>query len=310
MRIMPFRNYCQNYLIFKLGSALLSMALTILVYYIPVESQGLPPESTKPEPQVFYPEAPPSGYYVLHTIGKKPRSSLRVMKVLEKKNKITDTEEWWVGNRLLPMTYQVPNPYMQKAGDLPPVVPLEFLGQRVVKVLRSNPILAIYGDNFGDGRYLLVIDPENGKIERAFDFSAYQWPHKFNRAEKDYIKMSTTWAYLEDDILYVQHNHKTYARSSKGYNAYLSALDIRTGMLLWRSKPLVANANNFLVKDGAIITGYGFTAEPDFLYVLNKTDGRILQKVAVKSAPEYLVEKDDKLFVRTYHTDYVFNYKK
>jgi len=57
-------------------------------------------------------------------------------------------------------------------------------------------------------------------------------------------------------------------------------------------------------------TGYGFTAEPDFLYVLNQTDGRILQKVPLKNAPEYFVEKDNQLFVRTYHADYVFHFKK
>jgi outer membrane protein assembly factor BamB len=246
----------------------------------------------------------------LHTIGRKPDSPLRVVKVSEKRNKIIDDEEWWVGNRLAPITCEVPNPFRQITGDLPPGIPLEFRGQRVVKVIRSNPLLAIYGQDFVDGRYLLAIDPSSGKIEVAFDFSAFQWPHEFDRAERMFIKMATTWAYLEDGILYVEHTHNTYARSSKGYNAYISALDTRTGMLLWRSKALVSNAHNFLVKDGAIITGYGFTAEPDFLYVLNRADGRILQKVPLKSAPEYFVEKDNKLFVRTYHTDYVFHFKK
>jgi len=287
--------------------------LTVAVLFCqgPGNAQGpSPPAPTSQAVQVLYPEAPPYGYFVLNTIGRKPDSPLRVVKVSEKRNKIIDVEEWWVGNRLAPITYTVPNHFLQIEGDLPPVIPPGFRGQRVVKVIRSNPLLAIYGQDFADGRYLLAIDPPSGKIEVAFDFSAFQWPHEFDRAERMFIKMAITWAHLEDGILYVEHAHRTYARSSKGYNAYISALDTRTGILLWRSKALVSNAGNFLVKDGAIITGYGFTAEPDFLYVLNQADGRILQKVRLKSAPEFFVEKDNKLFARTYHTDYVFRFKK
>lgn len=311
MRNLLPRNDCRGCACLRLGHILLFAAVAVLVGHIPCESQGPPPPaSTSQAAQVLYPEAPPYGYYVLHTIGRKPDSPLRVVKVSEKRNKIIDVEEWWVGNRLAPITYEVPNPFMQTTGDFPPVIPLEFRGQRVLKVIRSKPLLAIYGQDFADGRYLLAIDPDSGKIEVAFDFSAFQWPHEFDRAERMFIKMATTWAHLEDGILYVEHTHKTYARSSKGYNAYISALDTRTGMLLWRSKALVSNAHNFLVKDGAIITGYGFTAEPDFLYVLNQADGKILQKLRLKSAPEFFVEKDNKLFVRTYHTDYVFRFKK
>ena len=295
----------------RLGRLLLFGAAALLVGHVPGEPQGpSPPASISQAAQVLSPAAPPYGYYVLHTIGRKPDSPLRVVKVSEKRNKIIDDEEWWVGNRLAPLTYKVPNPFRQIAGDLPPVIPLEFRGQRVVKVIRSNPLLAIYGQDFADGRYLLAIDPNSGEIGVAFDFSAFQWPHEFEQSKKEYVKMVTTWAHLEEGVLYVEHAHRGYAAESKGYNAYISALDTRTGMLLWRSKALVSNARNFLVKDGAIITGYGYTAEPDFLYVLNQADGRILQKVPVKSAPDFFVEKGDELFVRTYHTDYVFRFQK
>ena len=311
MRYVLLNNDRKSCVCPRLSLILLCVAVVMLVGHVPSESQGPPaPASTSQAPQVLYPAAPPHGYYALHTIGRKPDSPLRVVKVSEKPNKVIDNEEWWVGNRLKPITYQVPNPFMQTTGDLPPVIPLEFRGHRVVKVIRSKPLLAIYGQNFADGRYLLAIDQDSGKIEIAFDFSAFQWPHEFDRAERRFIKMATTWAHLEAGILYVEHTHNTYARSSKGYNAYISALDTRTGMLLWRSKALVSNARNFLVKDGTIITGYGFTAEPDFLFVLNQADGRILQKVHLKSAPEYFVEKDNKLFVRTYNTDCVFHFKK
>jgi outer membrane protein assembly factor BamB len=126
--------------------------------------------------------------------------------------------------------------------------------------------------------------------------------------ERDFIKMATTWAALEGDILYVSHAHRTYAKSSNGHNAYVSAIDLATGQLLWRSQPLVSNAENFVVKDDAIITGYGFTSESDFLYVLNKRDGEVAANVSIRKAPTYLAERDGKLFVRTYDTDMVFTY--
>lgn len=48
------------------------------------------------------------------------------------------------------------------------------------------------------------------------------------------------------------------------------------------------------------------TAEPDFLFVLDMTTGAIVQRVALKSGPEEIVDKDGKLYVRTYDRDYVF----
>lgn len=40
-----------------------------------------------------------------------------------------------------------------------------------------------------------------------------------------------------------------------------------TGTLLWVSEPLTGNAREALVSGGSIVTGYGFTAEPDFVFV-------------------------------------------
>ncbi len=105
--------------------------------------------------------------------------------------------------------------------------------------------------------------------------------------------------------MYVSNSHRTYARSSKGFNAYLTALDVN-GVLLWRSRSLVSNASNFVVLDDAIIAGYGFTAEPDYLYVINRHDGWIIHTIKLRSGPDYILLQGDRLFVRTYDTDYIF----
>lgn len=271
-------------------------------------SQPKPEHAQPPQEDVklVVAEPPPADYFVLPTIGRQPDTPSRLSKISETPNQITDDADWWVGNSFERLTYEVPNPFRQLAGNLPPSVPTSLNGMMVVKVIRGDPMLAIYGANFSEGRYLLAIDPKTGKQLFAFDFSLYEWPKDFERKDKQFIQMSTNWAQLEGNILYVAHSHSTYARSSKGYNAYITAIRVPENRILWRSEPLVCNAHNFLIREDAIICGYGFTSEPDFLYVINKADGRVVQRVPVKSGADDLVLRADKLYARAYNTDYVF----
>ena len=101
----------------------------------------------------------------------------------------------------------------------------------------------------------------------------------------------------------------TYARSSRGMNAYITAIDTRTNRVLWRSQPLVSNSNNFEVIGNLIVSGYGFTAEPDYLYLLDKKTGDVRQRLAVKSKADYIIHKNNKIYVRAYDTDLVVNLK-
>lgn len=55
-----------------------------------------------------------------------------------------------------------------------------------------------------------------------------------------------------------------------------------------------------------IVSGYGFTKEPDFLYLLDKKTGQVIARAKVKSGPDYIVLKDGKVYVRCYDMDYVF----
>ncbi|MBP5987327.1 MAG: toll/interleukin-1 receptor domain-containing protein [Azonexus sp.] len=269
---------------------------------------GTPAPGAPPSVKLLAAEPPPADYFVLPTIGRQPDSPVRLARISEAKNQITDDADWWVGNGLEQPTYEVPNPFQQRVGNLPAAVPTSLNGLMVVKALRGDPLFAIYGSNFSEGRYLLAIDPKTGRQLFAFDFSLYEWPQTFERADKQFVQMSTNWAQLEGDILYVAHSHSTYARSSKGYNAYITAIRVPENRILWRTQPLVCNAGNFVIREDAIICGYGFTDEPDFMYVINKADGRVIQRLPVKSGPDNLVLRADKLYVRTYNTDYVFGF--
>ena len=55
-----------------------------------------------------------------------------------------------------------------------------------------------------------------------------------------------------------------------------------------------------------IVCGYGFTAEDDFLYRIDRDTGRILEQIPLASQAYFILQKDDRLFVRTYDTNYVF----
>ena len=108
------------------------------------------------------------------------------------------------------------------------------------------------------------------------------------------------WAKEAGGVLYAQTGHLTYARSSYGLNAYLNAIDLKTKRLLWRSPALVANTRNFVLAGDVIVSGYGFTAEPDYLYALDRSTGQVLARLLLPSAPEQIARHGSTLTVRTY----------
>ncbi len=91
----------------------------------------------------------------------------------------------------------------------------------------------------------------------------------------------------------------------KGRCSTLYAYDPQKKKLLWHSRYRVSN-DIFLVTDRLVITGYGFTQEPDYLYLLRKRDGKMLKKIKLDSAHDYLEMVGDKLHVMTYSRHVVF----
>ena len=254
-------------------------------------------------------EPPPANHYLSPVLSRQPDTLLRLEMTSERPNAITDDDIWWIENNLDQIDYQVPNPYSSRPLDLPEYVPEEFNGAILVRAIRSNPLIAIYGETFADGRYLIVFNAATDQPQYSLDFSNYQWPSSYSPSERDFVQMSVNWAHVEDEILYVSYGHNTYAASSDGFNAYIAAIDLATSELLWNSASLVCNSSNFIVQDDAIICGYGFTSESDYLYILNKGDGRVADSIPIASAASTLVVKDRTLFVRAYNTDYEFEFR-
>lgn len=223
-------------------------------------------------------------------------------------NEITDDENWFEKNGLELPTIEVPNPYRQIDGAVRPQVPLSYNGKRLVKAIQQeNYEFYIYGKDFSEGDILYVYDIKAEKMIHAFDFTAWTYSPDFIAADKDFIYQRIEWVQIVYNKLYISHGHSTYAKSSKGMNAYISAIDLTTNEVIWRTQPLVSNAYNFEIIEDIIVCGYGFTAEPDFLFVINSNNGAVLQKLPLKSGPSFIIRKEKQLFVRTYNTDYVFS---
>ena len=222
-------------------------------------------------------------------------------------NDITDDEKWFRENDLSLPTYDVPNSFRGVKGNVPDKTPLSYQGEMLIRAMHSVQYnFFVYGRNFSEGRYLIITDKKMEQVLHVLDFQSYMLSPDYVEEDRMFIDQSIWWVEVEGDILYVSHGHHTYAESSKGMNAYITAIDLNSYAVLWRTKPLVCNTNNFLVFDDMIVCGYGFTAEKDYMYVLNKSNGKIAQKLLVKTGPEWIIKKEDQLFVRTYNMDYVF----
>ena len=109
-------------------------------------------------------------------------------------------------------------------------------------------------------------------------------------------------AYLEDGIFYGASVRNGYAQSN---TCFMFAYDLENDKLLWRSADQTYNSMNFVVKGDVILCGYGFTAEPDYLYQINRNTGEVIDRLSLKKAPDLIVEQDGKLYVHTYSYNYV-----
>ena len=139
----------------------------------------------------------------------------------------------------------------------------------------------------------------------SLDFRRYAYAPVTAPGEREFVRQELVWAAEAGGVLYVENAHSTYARSSGNRNAYITAIDLQTRKVRWRSPALVANARTFVVLGSVLVTGYGFTAEPDYLYLLDRRTGAVVDRAALPSAPEFVLRKGARLYVRTYDHDVV-----
>ncbi|MBK7827978.1 hypothetical protein [Nannocystis sp.] len=251
--------------------------------------------------------APPWRYTLARTIAIETGAPPKLVQLSKQSNSITDEAEWLRRHNLRIPELEVPNPMRNLPGNLPPNIPPTFGNELLVQAIaHPDHTILVYGPNYAGGTHVAVLDA-SGTMIAFLDFSAYRLAPDNLKSDLQFVDQTVQWAEVKDGILYISHGHRTYARSSKGMTAYITALDLLTAELRWRSAPLVAGAANFVLDGAFILTGYGFTAEPDNLIVLERRSGKTVSRVKVDSAPEYLFVQGRRLLVRTYDTDYEFD---
>ena len=85
--------------------------------------------------------------------------------------------------------------------------------------------------------------------------------------------------------LYFNEACQSYSKEANGRCSSLVAVDTVAKKVLWRSPPLTSNGM-FVVAGEHLIAGYGFTAEPDFVHVVKRSDGSIAQRIPVPTGPQ------------------------
>jgi hypothetical protein len=238
---------------------------------------------------------------------------IRLKLVSQKTDDSFDLKKWMHRNKISSQTYRFSDRFTGSNGNLPVGVPHEvrnvdntgsqMLGMGII----SPPYnIFLYGDNRADLSKMYITNLKATKALGSLDFVLYARSPKEVEADKAYTFQGINWAIIDKKYLYVSHGHRTYAKSSFGQNAYLSKIDWKKNKLIWRTKPLRSNASNFVIYKDTIISGYGFSAEPDYVYLIDKNTGKQIQQIKVKTGPEYLAIKGDKLLVKTYGQNYIF----
>jgi hypothetical protein len=217
-------------------------------------------------------------------------ASVRLELVSARRNEITDVDAWFIRNRLsLPKV---------GASQLPAATPRFFRSLPLLDAIRQRDrLLLVYGRDPSASRYL--VGQTGDALSYAFDFVNYA------HAPRGGYYQELLWAAETGGVLYVAHGHATYARASRGLTGYVTAIDVRRRAVRWRSRPLVANARTFEVVGNVIVAGYGFTDEPDYLYLLDRRTGAIAQRLRLPSAPEYILRRGRTFYVRTYDHDVI-----
>lgn len=252
-------------------------------------------------------EAPPFHYYISEkakeTITENKPIQLNV--VSSKTNQITDEEQWFVSNNITLNTYLEFNDPVTNNGENSPNNSDFWENLYATKVIYDDSyIYCIYGANYTEGYILNIYDAKTMKLVYSLDFLNYKYAPEYIAEHYEFIQQKLNWAAIKEDVLYVSYSHNTYAKSSNDMNAFITAIDLSSMEIIWNTDALVSNSYNFLIVNDTIICGYGFTNEEDFLYQINISSGEIQDKIPLKSAPSYIIKKDNTLFVRTYNTDY------
>jgi hypothetical protein len=174
-------------------------------------------------------------------------------------------------------------------GQVPSFVPLK-VGTLELFLLdeADGGYLAFYREPYGLGSCGLGGSKNCAYGVRFYDGShQLAWKLKLDKlmARPDHLEIQDIR--LADGVLYYNEACQSYSSGAGGQCSMLVALDPRAGRVLWRTRPLVSNGR-FRIRGCYVVAGYGFTNEPDFVFLVERATGKVLQELPVATAPEQM----------------------
>jgi hypothetical protein len=172
----------------------------------------------------------------------------------------------------------------------------------------GDEFMAFYREPYGASSCGLGDDANCHYLVRLYDIEGQvRWSvalHELLSAPTYLEVQDIRWA---DGTLYFNEACQSYASGAKGRCSALVAYDPMTQRIRWRTRPLVSNGL-FLVHGDYIVAGYGFTAERDFIHVVRRSDGEIVQRLAVTKAPQGFALGEDGLLEVTLYPGTLHTY--
>ena len=203
-------------------------------------------------------------------------------------NEIVDDEWWFEKNDLPKREERVETPMNQ-------------FGPRF-RYRTGGYLITTYGDNWGYTMNVVITDEEQETLYAAYYFANFKYSPKTTlmgnyQSVNDFV--------IEGNILYVAHGSNGYSDGAGYQTGYLTAFDMEKQEIIWTTLPMTCNSHIAIVGN-SIICGYGFTSEPDYLYILDKYSGQRIKRIPMKKMVNEVVPRGDLLYVRTYSYDYLF----
>ncbi|HYW13857.1 MAG TPA: hypothetical protein VE871_17980 [Longimicrobium sp.] len=152
------------------------------------------------------------------------------------------------------------------------------------------------GPNSGNVAYRAVMYRRNGS--RAWDTNLNLFLSRTDHLEVQDVRYA-------NGRLYFNEACQSYSREAGGACSSLLAVDPVAGTVAWRTPPRTSN-NIILLHGPYVVAGYGFTAEPDSLFLVDRATGRILDRQPLDSAAGYLEVTGEELVVVTTNQLYYF----
>lgn len=237
--------------------------------------------------RIYAPAHQPGEHFATTT---RPPLDVQLRVIANDENDVIDIDSWLEEN-----------PVGTFAGSVP-TMPSSFDGSQFMFLTFGGRGLFAYGD----GQSVDLLLYRNERTDSLF---------AMHLAELDAMYTTIRHAEQHEGVVYLNYANPMSAEANEGDNGYVVAIDATEGSLLWRSEPLRANSYNFIVLGDVLLSGYGFTDEPDYIYAIDRRTGRVIEELRVPTMAEYFSLRETReldggqivyeVAVRTYNRDLV-----